>query len=118
VWWWSVDYRLAPEHPFLAGLAVGGESAGGGLAAAVALLARDRGGPALCLQYLAVPELDDRLETPSMRAFTDTPVWNPPIAELSWSHYLGGAGRRGGRDVSRTRPRPGQETSPGCRRRW
>ncbi|MEQ0558218.1 alpha/beta hydrolase [Amycolatopsis sp. NEAU-NG30] len=117
----SVDYRLAPEHPFPAALedsyaalvwtaahaaelgidparlAVGGESAGGGLAAAVALLSRDRGGPALCLQYLAVPELDDRLETPSMRAFTDTPVWNRPIAEISWTHYLAGDGRR---DVS------------------
>jgi acetyl esterase len=79
---------------------VGGESAGGGLAAAGALLARDRGGPALCLQYLAVPELDDRLETPSMRAFIDTPVWNRPIAEISWNHHLGGENRRGGQDVS------------------
>lgn len=120
----SVDYRLAPEHPFPAGLddcyaaltwtaesaadlgidlgrlAVGGESAGGGLAAAVALLARDRGGPALCFQYLGIPELDDRLGTPSMRAYHDTPLWHRPAAEFSWDSYLGGAGVRGTEGVS------------------
>jgi acetyl esterase/lipase len=109
----AVAYRLAPEHPFPAGLedcytglrwlheqadslgvdreriAVAGSSAGGGLAAGLALLARDRGGPALCFQYLGIPELDDRLDTPSMRAFTDTPLWNRPAAELSWRYYLG-----------------------------
>lgn len=107
----SVDYRLAPEHPYPAGLedcfvalsllaaredvdparvAVHGQSAGGGLAAATALLARDRGGPALCFQALGIPELDDRLDTPSMRAFDATPMWSRPQAELSWRHYLGG----------------------------
>jgi acetyl esterase len=110
----SVDYRLAPEHPFPAGvedcysalvwmhdhagelgvdlgrLAVFGSSAGGGLAAALALLARDRHGPSLCFQYLGVPELDDRLETISMKTFTDTPLWNRPNAVLSWRYYLGG----------------------------
>jgi acetyl esterase/lipase len=120
----SVEYRLAPEHPFPAGLedgyatlawiaehaselgidpdrlGVAGESAGGGLAAALALLARDRGGPALCFQFLGFPELDDRLETPSMRAFTDTPMFNRLDAEFSWDHYLGGAGIRGGVGVS------------------
>jgi len=110
----SVEYRLAPEHPFPAGLedcysalrwihdhagdlgvdvervAVYGQSAGGGLAAAIALLARDRGGPPLCFQYLGIPELDDKLETTSMRTFTDTPLWNRPSAVLSWQYYLGG----------------------------
>ncbi|MFP6563972.1 MAG: alpha/beta hydrolase [Myxococcota bacterium] len=109
----STDYRLAPEDPFPAGLddcfaaltwmasnadelgidptriGVSGQSAGGGLAAACALRARDEGGPALCVQVLQIPELDDRLETPSMRAFTDTPLWNRPNAEWSWKHYLG-----------------------------
>jgi acetyl esterase len=109
----SVEYRLAPEHPFPAGLhdcyaalcwtagnadaldidpariAIAGQSAGGGLAAATALLARDRGGPALCFQLLEIPELDDRLETPSMKAFDDTPLWNRPNAVWSWRHYLG-----------------------------
>jgi acetyl esterase len=109
----SVEYRLAPEHPFpapaedcYAGLqwlarhagdlgvdperiAIGGVSAGGGLAAAVALMARDRGGPALCLQVLDIPELDDRLMTASMLAYADTPVWSHPNAILSWQAYLG-----------------------------
>jgi len=109
----SVDYRLAPEHPFPAGLddcyaalvwfhahaaelgvdpdrlAVYGNSAGGGLAAATALVARDEGGPPLCFQFLGIPELDDRLDTPSMRAFDDTPMWHRRNAELSWQYYLG-----------------------------
>ncbi|MEA5360723.1 alpha/beta hydrolase [Amycolatopsis sp., V23-08] len=118
----SVDYRLAPEHPFPAPvedcyaaltwtaakaaelgidperIGVGGESAGGGLAAATALLARDRGGPALRFQYLGIPELDDRLETPSMNAYVDTPMWNRPNAVYSWTSYLGT--EPGGADVS------------------
>jgi acetyl esterase len=109
----SVEYRLAPEHPFPAGVedcyavlswvaahaedlgidparvGVGGESAGGGLAAAVALMARDRGGPSLCFQWLGIPEIDDRLATPSAVAFVDTPSWNRPGAEISWQQYLG-----------------------------
>ncbi|MFC8200638.1 alpha/beta hydrolase [Streptomyces sp. NPDC057298] len=109
----SVEYRLAPEHPYPAGLedayaglvhiaknaaelgvdatriALFGISAGGGLAAGLALLTRDRGGPTIVFQYLGVPELDDRLDTPSMRAFTDTPLWNRPNAVISWDHYLG-----------------------------
>ena len=109
----SVEYRLAPEDPYPAGLedcyaalrwtaenadalgidatrvAIAGQSAGGGLAAATALLARDRGGPALCFQLLEIPELDDRLDTPSMQAFQDTPLWNRPNAVWSWRHYLG-----------------------------
>jgi acetyl esterase/lipase len=107
----SVDYRLAPEHPYPAGLedcftglrhlasldgvdtarlAVHGQSAGGGLAAATALLARDRGGPALAFQSLGIPQLDDSLSTPSMQAFTSTPMWSRPQGVRSWELYLGG----------------------------
>jgi len=120
----SVDYRLAPEHPFPAPLedcyaalvwvaehaaelgvdpdriAVGGESAGGGLAAGVALLARDRGGPRLCLQFLGIPELDDRMESGSMRALgADSPITTIANGEISWDSYLG-AGVRGTDRVS------------------
>ena len=59
------------------------------MSAGLALLARDRGGPAICFQYLGIPELDDRLETPSMQAFVDTPMWSRPAAEKSWEWYLG-----------------------------
>jgi len=41
---------------------------------------------------LGIPELDDRLETPSMKRFTDTPLWNRPNAVQSWKAYLGDAG--------------------------
>ncbi|MDP9842173.1 alpha/beta hydrolase [Streptosporangium lutulentum] len=111
----SVDYRLAPEHPHpapvedcYAGLvwtaknaaelgidpdriAVGGLSAGGGLAAGTVLLARDRGGPALAFQLLVCPMLDDRNVTPSSREFAEAVVWNRGANLLGWSALLGDA---------------------------
>ncbi len=119
----SVDYRLAPEHPYpaqlddcyaaltwLAGqaadlgvepgrIAIGGGSAGGGLAAATALLARDRGGPALAYQMLVAPMLDDRMDTPSSTAFTDPAMgWTSASNRYAWRALLGDAA--GGADVS------------------
>ncbi len=109
----SVGYRLAPDHPYPAALedcyatlqwigdagtdlgadttriAVLGMSAGGGLAAALTILTRDRGGQTIAFQYLDLPELDDRLTGLSMLRFTDTPGWNTPNAARSWRYYLG-----------------------------
>jgi acetyl esterase/lipase len=106
----SVDYRLAPEHPYpapledcytaltwLAGLpgvdgdriAIGGASAGGGLAAALALLARDRAELTPVFQVLVYPMLDDRtvgrhLDDPGHR------LWNATSNRFGWTSYLGG----------------------------
>jgi acetyl esterase/lipase len=118
----SVEYRLAPETPHpgpvedcYAGLVwtaahaaeldvdprrivVAGASAGGGLAAAVALLARDRGGPDLAGQLLVYPMLDDRNDTPSTRQMTGLGVWDSTANLTGWTALLGDA--RGGPDVS------------------
>ncbi len=118
----SVEYRLAPEHPFPAPLedcyaglkwfsasadelginrsrvAIGGASAGGGLAAGLALLARDRGEVDVCFQLLVYPMLDDRNESHSSRVITDPKVWNRQANLDGWNAYL--AGNAGGADVS------------------
>ncbi len=111
------DYRLAPEHPYPAALedvaatldwvvseaddlgidptrvAIGGESAGGNLAAAAALGARDRGGPALAFQLLICPIVDSRLDTASMTEFADGYLLTRDAMEWLWDLYLGDRAR-------------------------
>lgn len=117
----SVDYRLAPEHPYPvpvedcfsglewtvknaadlgidpARILVSGMSAGGGLAAAVALMARDRGGPALIGQLLVCPMLDDRNQSPSTLQMAGLGIWDRTSNETGWTALLGDL--RGGDDV-------------------
>jgi triacylglycerol lipase len=107
----SVEYRLAPETHYpgpledcYAGLAwvhehtaelgvdptrtgIMGASAGGGLAAGLALLARDRGELPVAFQLLIYPMIDDRQTSPSSRL--QAPIWSPAANEFGWRSYLG-----------------------------
>jgi acetyl esterase/lipase len=108
----SVEYRVAPEHPFptplhdcyaalswLAGqsdvdptrIAIGGASAGGGLAAALALLAKERGEIQPVLQLLTYPMLDDRTTTRADVDHRALRIWNAKSNRFGWRSYLGPA---------------------------
>jgi acetyl esterase len=111
----AVDYRRAPEHPFPAAfddafaavrqvcdrassmgldatrIAVAGDSAGGNLAAAVALKARDAGGPTIAMQCLLYPVLDHGCDSESYRSFATEHGLTAAKMHFFWRSYLGGA---------------------------
>lgn len=84
-WVWGNAPSLRVDR---ARLAVGGDSAGGALAAACALRARDEGEPQLCFQLLVYPVTDCRMETVSMQKYTDSPLWNADLNREMWKLYL------------------------------
>lgn len=71
-------------------IAVGGDSAGGSLAAGVCLMARDRGVNPPLFQMLIYPVLDRRMNTVSHKVFTHSPVWNSRLSKGMWEAYLQG----------------------------
>lgn len=107
-----VHYRTAPENPFPAPvedayssllwvnehadelginkdkIAVGGDSAGGALAAAVTQMARDRKGPEICFQMLIYPVTDCTQTSSSIKEFFDAPNWNANLTRQMWQLYL------------------------------
>lgn len=110
----SVDYRLAPEHPYPAAvedcygvlqwlgreadalgidsrrIAVGGASAGGGLAAAVCLMTRDRGGVAPAFQLLIYPAIDDTNIEAASETCPENLFWSREASRIGWTAYLDG----------------------------
>lgn len=84
-WVWDNAPRLRLDRTRIV---VGGDSAGGALAAACTLRARDEGGPKLCFQLLIYPVTDCRMETASMKNYTDSSMWNARLNQKMWDLYL------------------------------
>lgn len=108
-----VDYRLAPKYQFPIPvedsfatykwvlenaeklginsneIMIGGDSAGGNLATAVTLMARDRNLQMPSALMLIYPVTDRRMITESMKNYTDTPVWDANLSKMMWTAYLG-----------------------------
>ncbi|MEJ7664568.1 MAG: alpha/beta hydrolase fold domain-containing protein [Hymenobacter sp.] len=131
----SVGYRLAPEHPFPAGLedayaalawaagegaaelgadpsfvAVAGDSSGGNFAAALTLLARDRGGPSIAHQLLVYPVLDHDFTTSSYELYADSYFLTRPGHGAVLGQLRADEKERAGQ--------PGRLAAPGCRPHW
>ncbi len=107
-----VDYRLAPKYSFptaledcyhallwmvehadflnidISNISIAGDSAGGNLATAVALLSRDRKGPKIQRQMLLYPVIDQEQKTKSMLEYDDVPMWNSLLNKNMWEVYL------------------------------
>ena len=107
-----VDYRLAPKHPFPIPvedcysayqwtilnadklgidknkIGIGGDSAGGNLAASVTIMLKDRKQKLPVGAMLIYPVMDRRMKTESMKRYTDTPVWNAKLSKMMWKAYL------------------------------
>lgn len=107
-----VDYRLAPKHPFPIPvedcysayqwtilnadklgidknkIGIGGDSAGGNLAASVTIMLKDRKQKLPVGAMLIYPVMDRRMKTESMKRYIDTPVWNAKLSKMMWKAYL------------------------------
>lgn len=107
-----VHYRLAPKYKFPLALedcysayewvlnnakelgidknkiAIGGDSAGGNLAATCTLMARDKGLRLPCFQMLIYPVIDTEMKTESMKVYMNTPMWNAKLNKKMWNYYL------------------------------